>query len=136
MWITYTFHTKGQHSINSASPEKLKNSIQILMAPSSRQLLNTRISSYLLYNLSTSNLYNLLNPTNSTSLDIAQHESPTIQTQKQNAGLHTKMSRINAVIVGAQEKSNYLQLERLNRLFHFISFLSKELVFLLIQQIN
>ena len=77
------------------------------MAPSSGQFLNSRISSYPLHNLlnSTSNLYNLLNPTNSASLNITQLESLQSQAEDCIAGLCSKMSRTNTLIVRARDKN-------------------------------
>ena len=77
------------------------------MAPSSRQPLNPGIS-FVLPTLKpkyTLTLYNQPASTkNTTSLDITQHESPPIQAQELNAGLLTKMKRINDVKVSAQDR--------------------------------
>ena len=65
--------------------------------------ISTWILAYLLYNLTLLPIStNLLNPTNFTILNITQLESPPSQVQERNAGLCTKMSRTNAVIVGAR----------------------------------
>ena len=122
--INYKFHSKGQHFVNTTSPENLRIQFQIVMAPSSRQLLNSWISSYILYSLNLlPNLYNLLNPTNYTSLIITQHESPPNQSQENNAGLCTKMSMSNAVTVRARRKkcegSGYCFSLRLPIIIHF-----------------
>ena len=104
--IVFIFHTKGWHSVSATSPEELKKFlIQILMVPSSGQLLNSWISPFLLYNqtlLPISTTY-LIQAILLALKTLSMSPRPS-QAWEPNAGLRTKMSRTNTVKVGAQEK--------------------------------
>ena len=108
-WIANKFHSKGLTFLSTQHYRKnWRIWFKILMAPSSGQLLKLWISSYLLTKPTyPQNLYNLLHPTNSTSLVITQHESRPSQAQEHNAGLCTKMNRNIAVIDRAWEKKSF-----------------------------